>query len=333
LLGVNNGGDLVGWQPPGRVEIHDWFRNHLRDAVDSLPSFDCRTVEFNGKSVIALRIYSGTPPYVLRGSGSIYIREPGGKHPIRSQAQLLDLVHQSDRNETKAETRLSGTPLIKELVLGNSDIAPSQDQTRLTEWMLVATPLVLPVDFRTAALARTTVRSVTQRWANQLNIITLPPTYGGPARPSGSSGFVVDGYSDASGIALRVVIDAAGTIGAKLTERLTRGSLHTGLVADQRVGPLLDLAFGTFTELGATGRGLAHLQLRVTATAPGWKPILPLDSANQGYELDAADDRALHFTAETSLPATPESQTQCAERMMRAIARLADIPYWEPELS
>jgi len=48
---------------------------------------------------------------------------------------------------------LSGSPLVKELVLGNSDMAPSQDQTRLTEWMLIATPFVLPVDFGTSALA------------------------------------------------------------------------------------------------------------------------------------------------------------------------------------
>jgi len=333
VLGVDNAGDVVGWQPPGRVEIHDWFRNHLRDAIDPLPSFNCRTVEFNGKPLVALRIYPGSAPYVLRASGSIYIREPGGKHPIRSQAQLLDLVHQSDQNETKAEARLTKNQLINELVLANSDIAPSQDQTRLTEWMLIATPLVLPVDFGTRALARTTVGSVTRRWADQLDKITLPPTCGGPARPVASSAFIVDGYSDVSGIALRVVIDARGTIGVKLTERLTRGSLHTGLVADRRLAPLLDLAFGTFTELDATGRGLADLRLRVTATAPGWKPILPLNAANQGYELDAGNARPLQISAETSLPATLESLAACAERMMRAIARLADIPYWEPEPS
>jgi len=307
VLGVDNAGDVVGWQPPGRVEIHDWFRNHLRDAIDPLPSFNCRTVEFNGKPLVALRIYPGSAPYVLRASGSIYIREPGGKHPIRSQAQLLDLVHQSDQNETKAEARLTKNQLINELVLANSDIAPSQDQTRLTEWMLIATPLVLPVDFGTRALARTTVGSVTRRWADQLDKITLPPTCGGPARPVASSAFIV--------------------------ERLTRGSLHTGLVADRRLAPLLDLAFGTFTELDATGRGLADLRLRVTATAPGWKPILPLNAANQGYELDAGNARPLQISAETSLPATLESLAACAERMMRAIARLADIPYWEPEPS
>jgi schlafen family protein len=327
LLGVSNAGDSVGWTPPGRSEVHDWLRNHLRDAIDPLPDFDCKSAEHDGNPIVALRIHPGAPPYVLRKSGSVYIREPGGKHPIRSQAQLVDLVRQSTENETKAEERLRGNMLIRDLILGHAATDPSPDQTRLAEWMLVATPLALPVDFRTRALGRSTVDAATARLARRLETITLPPRHVGWPQPL-DSGFVLDGHSDTSRLGVRLLVHGGGTAGVRLTERLTRGVLHTGEMADRRIRPLLDLAFGTLTDIGASGRGLLRLHLRVTATAPGWNPVITLSSADRTAELDAGAE--LQFGDETGLPSTADSLAETAERIMRAIARRAQIPYSEP---
>ena len=75
LLGSVTTAPRSDGRPPGRRQEHDWFRDVLRDDIDPLPSFGCRTVECRGKSVVALRIYPGVPPYVLRGSGVIYVYE------------------------------------------------------------------------------------------------------------------------------------------------------------------------------------------------------------------------------------------------------------------
>jgi Putative DNA-binding domain len=327
LLGVSNSGDSAGWTPPGRSEVHDWLRNHLRDAIDPLPDFNCKSVEYAGKPIVALRIHPGAPPYVLRKNGSVYIREPGGKHPIRSQAQLLDLVHQSTENETKAEERLRGSSLIRDSILGLAPADASPDQTRLAEWMLVTTPLAMPVDFATRALSRSTVDAAIARLARRLEGIALPPRHAGWPRPL-DTGFVLDGHSDISRLGVRLLVDAGGTVGARLTERLTRGVLHTGEMADHRIAPLLDLAFGTLTDIGASGRGLLRLHLRVTATAPGWKPVITLSSADRTAELDAGAE--FQVGDETGLPSTTDSLSETAERIMRAIARRAQVPYWEP---
>jgi hypothetical protein len=330
LLGISNAGEAVGWKQRGRAEVHDWLRSHLREAVDPLPSFNCRTVEYDGKPVVGLRIYPGSPPYVLRGTGAVYIREPGGKHPIRSQSQLLSFVRQNEENEAEAELRLAGGALIQGSVLARAEPMPSREHTRVVEWMLVATPLVLPVEFGTRALGRSIVNSVRARVINQLDRLTLQPRYVGQAQPLGSA-FVVDGHSDISKIGVRVAIEAAGTVGARLTEYLTQGVLHTGTMADDRIAPLLDFAFSTLTDLGGSGRGLACLHLRVTPTTSDAKAMITLGSANQSWELNIGEDRTLTINDETTLPATSDSLATAAERMMRTIARAARMPYWEPD--
>ncbi len=68
--------------------------------------------------------------------------------------------------------------------------------------------------------------------------------------------------------------------------------------------------------------------MRVTATERGWKPVITLGSADRTAELDAGAE--LEFNDETGLPATADSLAETAERIMRAIARRAQIPYWEP---
>jgi hypothetical protein len=142
---------------------------------------------------------------------------------------------------------------------------------------------------------------------------------------------VVDGHSDISKIGVRVAIEAAGTVGARLTEYVTQGVLHTGTMADDRIAPLLDFAFSTLTDLGASGRGLACLHLRVTPTRSDAKAMVTLGSANQSWELNIGEDRTLTINDETTLPATSGSLATTAERMMRTIARAARMPYWEPD--
>jgi hypothetical protein len=140
---------------------------------------------------------------------------------------------------------------------------------------------------------------------------------------------VIEGKSDPSGMFFRLVVTAAGTVAAKLTERLRRPMFHVGQIADIRIASLLNLVFGTLTDLGSTGRGVCRRSTCVSPIAPGVGQDITLGSANQGYALSPA--RPLELDDEMLLPATDESIRKTAERLMRAVAREFEVGYWEPE--
>lgn len=184
---------------------------------------------------------------------------------------------------------------------------------------------MLPVDLQRLALTESIVSSTSARLAAVLARQTLHPR-SEPPRPAGSA-FVVEGRSEPSGMFLRVVVSAAGTVAAMLTESLRRPAFHTGQIADIRLASLLNLVFGTLTDLGASGRGLCHLTMRVKPTASGAGHVVTLGSANQGYAMGTA--KPFELDEEMLLPITDESVAETAERMMRALAREAGIHYWE----
>lgn len=327
LVGVNNAGEAVGWTQPGRSELRDWLRTTLGEAIDPLPVFDCKAVEHNGHSVVAIRIYPGLPPYVLRGSGSVYVHEPGGKNAIRTQAQLLEFVRQNGETAAAATARLELSRELLQVLHDDSDPPTVPNETHVARWVLTGTPQVLPVDFAVRALRESSVHAAETRLVSVLQRQTLHPH----SEPPGAAGqaFVVEGRSAKSGMFMRLVVTAAGTVAATLTERLRRPMFHTGQIADIRLASLLNLVFGTLTDLDATGRSLFHVALDVTPTAPGADHTITLGSANQGYAMSTV--QSLEWNGELLLPVSDESITEAAERLMRAIAREAGITYWEPE--
>ena len=96
-------------------------RRSAKQSTRCLPLFNCKAVEHKGQSVVAIRVYPGAPPYVLRGSGSVYVREPGGKSPIRTSAQLLEFVRQNGETEASAAARLKLSEELRLLLHTDSD--------------------------------------------------------------------------------------------------------------------------------------------------------------------------------------------------------------------
>jgi hypothetical protein len=193
--------------------------------------------------------------------------------------------------------------------------------------VLTGTPQVIPIDFAARALRESAVRAADTRLVAVLQKQTLHPHCEPPG--AAGQGFLVEGRSTSSGMFVRLVVAAAGTVAATLTESLRRPMFHTGQIADIRLASLLNLVFGTLTDLDATGQGLFHLTLRVNPTAPGADHVITLGSANQGYAMSTL--RPLEWKGELQLPVSDESIVESAERMMRVIAREAGITYWEPE--
>jgi hypothetical protein len=58
--------------------------------------------------------------------------------------------------------------------------------------------------------------------------------------------------------------------------RLTRGVWHVGTTADEVITPLLGLTLDTLERCGVTGKVLAHLHIRICATADEYEPVLSL---------------------------------------------------------
>jgi hypothetical protein len=326
-VGVTDAGEVVGWQHPGRGQLHDWMRNELREAIDPLPLYACRAVEYEGQSVVVIRIHPGDPPYVLRRSGSVYVREPGSKNPIGAQHRLLEFVRQNAETAASAAARLQLGEELGLLLRADSDPPEVPHFTHTVDWVLVGTPQVLPVNFATRALAGSSVTAATRRLAAVLERNTLHPR-SQPPRPVAGSAFVIEGQSEPSGMFMRVVVTATGTVAATLSERLRRPAFHTGQIADIRIASLLNVVFGTLTDLGASGRGLFQLSMQTTPAAVN-VPMITLGSANQGYAMTTGE--SFELNDELLLPVTDELIGETAERMMRAFARANGIPYWEPE--
>jgi hypothetical protein len=60
--------------------------------VDPLPPFAADTMTLDGHDVVVVRVDdSNQTPHLLKATGTIEIREPGGRKPIAAQSRLLEL--------------------------------------------------------------------------------------------------------------------------------------------------------------------------------------------------------------------------------------------------
>jgi hypothetical protein len=112
---------------------------------------------------------------VLRKSGSVYVREPGGKNPIRAQAQLLEFVRQNGETKASAAARLELAERVRQLLHTDSDPPDVSGQTHTACWVVIGTPQVLPVDLATRALRESAVRAATERLVGVLETNTIRP--------------------------------------------------------------------------------------------------------------------------------------------------------------
>jgi predicted HTH transcriptional regulator len=104
LLGVDDKTrEVVGWRPKGRADIVDYLRDLLQREVDPLPPFAAKVLRVARKSVGLIRVYEPTDtPHIVRGTGSVYIREPGAKRPIQEHAPLVELARRGEEASLRA---------------------------------------------------------------------------------------------------------------------------------------------------------------------------------------------------------------------------------------
>ena len=197
----------------------------------------------------------------------------------------VELVHQNEETETQSAARLQLSQELGKALHVPHDRPAVPEETHRASWILIGTPQVLPVEFRRLALTESIVRATSARLAAVLARQTLHPR-SEPPRPAGSA-FVVEGRSNRRHVCARRRL-VHGHRRGNAHQSLRRPAFHTGQIGDIRVASLLNLVFGTLTDLGASGRGLCNLTMRVNPTLSGARHAVTLRSANQGYAMDTA---------------------------------------------
>lgn len=72
-------------------------------------------------------------PHVMKDSGVVYEREPGGKRPIDSQAKLVALATSPKQAQADATERLGGLPIVCAVRDGTIIGPATNGQTRVAD--------------------------------------------------------------------------------------------------------------------------------------------------------------------------------------------------------
>lgn len=107
LLGVDDDGSVIGYDPGDRVDVQSYLADRLRKEVDPLPPFVADRREIDGRIVIPVRVFeSADSPHVVRGTGAVYVRTSKGKEPVDSHHTLMALAVRGRDAESEARTRI-----------------------------------------------------------------------------------------------------------------------------------------------------------------------------------------------------------------------------------
>ena len=328
LLGVDDAGPIVGWRPPGRAQIHDHLREHLR-GVDPMPAFTAELVDTADGPVGVLHVpESAINPHVVRERGVVYEREPGGNRPIDSQAKLLALATAPRAAQEAAVDRLTTAPMMHAALRATISGPGTNGQTRVVDWVVTATPLSVSQDLagrvrggsqvRAFETSMTTAVAVLTGQSRQCSSETLP-------RPSG---VVIRGVDHVSHNEFEFTIDAAGVVAARWSERLYVGSEHIFALAARIITPLVMFASTALEACGAVGPSHVHGLLRIRATHPAWRHSLTVTAADQSGELTTASE-PITLGASFELPATDETIRAFSEAWAAELGRHAGMATWQ----
>jgi hypothetical protein len=322
ILGVDDvSREIVGWKPKGRADDLDYLRDLLANDVDPLPPFAAKPIRLK-RRVSAIRVYeSSDTPHIVRGTGSVYVRDPGASRKIRSHDELVALAGRGETAGEDARRRLEVQPAVNALLAVPHVRADRQDLVTDVHIIARAAPLTVTPTTRDWPLTR-----MAAAWCLQRVEQLLPPWGGfgreGPwAEPFGRAVGAQLVQHKPSGARDRaaVVADSAGVLAAQIR----RGPMTSepafvvikDLLEDFRL--LARFVGAGLAEAEAFGRAVADLSIVVPASARIYgaardKPPRPL--------------RAVH---EIVAPPSEQDVTDLAEAWHREIQREVGIETYE----
>lgn len=323
VLGVADDKTIHEYKAPG--DFVDRLRHTLRAELDPLPPFAAEKVEIDGKEIGVVRVFeSADTPHIVIGTGGVYVREPGGKRPIESHGELVQLARRGENAREKAAERLRILPFALEQ-LNAPELHPgfsgSYDSPTHRQIILRAAPLTVPETFADQVLS-----SKTGTAASVLAKEVFPG--GDPADPThrwidwahGQRGFTATAGQLDSDERSSVIADAGGVLVLRIEwSKKRQPHLRTESLT-QTVDPLLHGLAQLLAELDTRGRITIELLMRgfrgvqVIGDRVGSGP-LPKDSFFVGAELTSPPDQ--------------DEIAELTDRLIKEIQRAAGLAAWQ----
>lgn len=344
LVNVSGGkpiGDLPDWVTAAASPV-DAVRDRLEGRIRPLPPFEARTLDVGRGEVLVIRVYeSSDTPHVLE-DGAIYVRGVATDRkyrpvPIESQHMLLELVNRRDRSRERAGTLLA--PSIAALPLANGAlglgfapiaggglvVAPGEPAI-----FVRLVPHTLPARFVGWARSRDALDAATSALA------ALSGSKGGSSPVPHGQGFVLarsltDDHAPVTeagrglGIQAKLVVDAAGVVGASVFYRKRNDHEFTdphslANVAELYLAPLIKAPVDVLLAGEILGRATCHVWIR------GVSGVIRIE--HDGTMIGSPPG-PVPFEEELTLPLVTNELEGLAARAVRAFGREGGLEAFE----
>jgi hypothetical protein len=323
ILGVEDSErKLVGWKPPGRVDDLDYIRQLLTREVDPMPPFAAKQMRAGRHRVGVIRIYESTDtPHIVRGTGQVFVRHPGAKHPLPLDAHdhLIELARRGEEARRRADARLSEGLEVNRLLL-EDELNNGQPSIRL---IARAAPLTVTPTVRdwpiTRAAADWAAAQADELCPHYLPVFRREGPWREPFGRGIAARVIQQTGSDTTNSALAAA-DSVGVIGARIRWGPDHGdppSVHL----DQLRTHLEQLATTLADGLGraeAYGRSVADVYLS-----------LPEKGRLHGGRISAPP--RMHASRELTIPATEDDVAALAASWHREFQRTVGLESYEGE--
>lgn len=332
LIGVDDSHNIVGYEPPGKVDLQDYIRDLLRLQVDPLPPFVAVTMRVGEQPIGVVRVAESSDTPHVTSDGVIYVRNPGGKERVTDHRDILAMARRGDQARQEAGRRQYGLPLIRTVMATPSRIfgdEPGQEAryAALLECIVRATPFTVSGMFADRSLSNAAAEIAHSAVSN-----LFPEPRTGHRRPTTqvephARGVHCMGSQMGTLQYQDLAIDAGGVVAVRSAWRRVEGVLHGPNFATHTLRPLIETASDVLAGLDGYGRAAVGLELRGAANLTlQWTP----QTVGQLDPSELIDDHRLEIGGDLAVPATSEDISELADRWLRELARAAHLPFWEP---
>lgn len=327
LLGVDDEGQVQGFETPGAAQPHDWLRDHLLPRIDPLPEFQTRVMTSGTTKLLAVHIpESPSAPHVLKRTGVVYERSSGSSRPIDSQSKLLSICERPANAQKAAGDRLAALPYIYKALTAEMTGPAANDQTRIANWSVAATPLRLAPDFGQLVLRGMSIKTMEMNAAATLRVLSESERdLWSETKPLGNA-YEIRGSSLSTKDEMALTVDGEGAAVARWSTRLFRGVHHLPGIGDDVLLPLLRLAVATLQTAEVDGPIEIRGRLLVRATDVNYRPALTVGAANLTGEVVTESPR--DFSGRLASP-REEEMRRLIDMWWRELGRAAGLPLWE----
>lgn len=332
LIGVDDDGEVVGYEPPGRVDLQDHIRQLLGAQVDPLPPFAAVTVPVGDKTIGVVRVAESSDQPHITSDGVIYVRESGGKKRVTAHGDLLQMARRGEEARAAAAVRQYGLPLIEEAMRTPERVYGDQtgfddELAPLLEWIVRAAPYTVTGAFVDRALSSTAADSAAANVGGLFPRPDAEPHVVAKDVEARARGLHCVGTQWGAQWYADLAIDAGGIVAARSATRRNYSVLLCATLAADTFQPLIRAIADVLGDLDGYGRAAIGLEVRgATDLRVQWGAG---KTGTLGAD-DLVDGHRLHIGGDLAVPADDDDIKELADRWARELARAARLPIWEP---